>query len=788
MHQQGERRDSKTFVVVDEDCGIPASIVENYRASPDNGATAQSDPRSYLLSMSEFNKQQGYDDVYEYNPTTRSEHGQDYTSFGAQPTFTSQYVGTQAQVPSGLPQSTALSLVPSAQQYSGPHDPIYQAQNDQQYVQHPAYLDTPPRQAPEIINITPRSGYQGTRVTVHFRSIYDLDNPPIRAFLMFGTRRCESQLDKTSYQDGMYQYAITADAPSLSMSNSPSPTPLHLLFDSDLVNWEQSTLEIGDFLYLTAPSYSYPADSPQSTTRKRKLSEQVSPRRSPTKKPSYAQLAAPSRQLTQSYPNTSPAANSASAFRRPSLPDAYSQVRRASTDYHHPYSAPLPVSQQQQYYGPVSAQTTPSLHAVQTPSWAYPHSVQMARSPSGASLSASGRSAHLLPSPGGVSNPPLVRTSTLSQSPSTPATSTASFNPYAIYPSNAKALLKLDGELGHMVNDWSKEEWDVQRRLVQFRRSQTGSVITANFEPVTPETRAPNSICVSCIWWQEKNECYVTSVDTIQLLEALVAVRFTVEEKNRIRRNLEGFRPATVSKAKQDSEEFFKLIMGFPSPKPRNIEKDVKSASYSSTAGALHTPAGSSYTSTISRASDAGFDTSYSHGISPRSSASSSAAAHHAAAVYAPAHTMGNIGYSPHTPSLLGSAAGLGIGPSGAQGSDMRLAVPVPAPGPVALAAATQQAGHGQTTSWHQPVSHYADMSLTATTQQQNRTAWDYNSFMGSSPATGMPGSVPAYNYATQQHATSHLPSLTAQPTMATEARFVPLHDYEQQGQPTSTA
>jgi hypothetical protein len=59
-------------------------------------------------------------------------------------------------------------------------------------------------------------------------------------------------------------------------------------------------------------------------------------------------------------------------------------------------------------------------------------------------------------------------------------------------------------------------------------------------------------------------------------LEQLVNVRFTVEEKNRIRRNLEGFRPLTVSKAKADSEDFFKIIMGFPNPKPRNIEKDVK--------------------------------------------------------------------------------------------------------------------------------------------------------------------------------------------------------------------
>lgn len=127
-----------------------------------------------------------------------------------------------------------------------------------------------------------------------------------------------------------------------------------------------------------------------------------------------------------------------------------------------------------------------------------------------------------------------------------------------------------------MAENWTLEEWDVKRRLVQFWRSQNGRSINANFKPVAPEDRPPNSICISCIWWEEKQKFFVTSVDTIYLLESLVAVRFTVEEKNRIRRNLEGFRPLTVSKAKSDSEEFFKIIMGFPNPKPRNIEKDVK--------------------------------------------------------------------------------------------------------------------------------------------------------------------------------------------------------------------
>ncbi|KAG0045027.1 hypothetical protein BGZ83_009730, partial [Gryganskiella cystojenkinii] len=37
-----------------------------------------------------------------------------------------------------------------------------------------------------------------------------------------------------------------------------------------------------------------------------------------------------------------------------------------------------------------------------------------------------------------------------------------------------------------------------------------------------------------------------------------------------------GFRPLTVSKGKAECAEFFKLIMSFPNPKPRNIEKDVK--------------------------------------------------------------------------------------------------------------------------------------------------------------------------------------------------------------------
>ncbi|CAJ2510566.1 Uu.00g095350.m01.CDS01 [Anthostomella pinea] len=156
------------------------------------------------------------------------------------------------------------------------------------------------------------------------------------------------------------------------------------------------------------------------------------------------------------------------------------------------------------------------------------------------------------------SAPQLIQTCTIQTSGSS---SPAQMNPYAMY--SAKANLKINGDLEAMASNWTQEEWENQRRIVMFNKKQQGSILSTSFKPVT------------------KNECYVTSVDTILLLEQLVAspARFMVEEKNRIRRNLEGFRPLTVSKAKADSEEVFKIIMAFPNPKPRNIERDVKSAS-----------------------------------------------------------------------------------------------------------------------------------------------------------------------------------------------------------------
>lgn len=186
------------------------------------------------------------------------------------------------------------------------------------------------------------------------------------------------------------------------------------------------------------------------------------------------------------------------------------------------------------------------------------------------------QSASLLP------NPKLVRTSTINHSPQSfshgiPSVQHApNFNPYALYSPDSKARLTLDGNLDDVAKNWSDAELDARRKIVVFERAQSGNDISASFKVVEQKDWKNHPRSVSCIWWAEKKEAYVTSVDTILLLEGIVAARFTVEEKNRIRRNLEGFKPDTVSKGKPDTEEFFKVIMGFPNPKPRNIEKDVK--------------------------------------------------------------------------------------------------------------------------------------------------------------------------------------------------------------------
>lgn len=441
----------------------------------------------------------------------------------------------------------------------------------------------------EVISYAPQRGREGTRVFVQVRSSYSLHSPTgaADAYFLFGSRKCNCFQQFLGFQ----HYRLSADVPPfLSTGSASFSMPLQIAVIPPRGENNPVVVQVGMYTYEDGPAASSPSNNhAAAVVRKRSLSsisEEPTPsdniRGRPLKKASTQSLRARDR-AADHYASSSSS--------------SYQQQDRRSASYS-PYVQPMPtISSYAPFQKPspsprasVAIPCRPGLSSTPsstisapsplTPSsWSPPF---IALSNGGDTMSSTTglpmaqrlqqpqqQNAATPPFPS--SNPPLVRTSTLQQ-----GIFGQSFNPYAIYPS--KASLKLNGDLNSMatLKDWSVAEKESKRRLVQFTRMQNGSTIHADFQAVAPENRAPNSICISCILWEEKGQCFITSVDTIYLLESLVGVRFTVEEKNRIRRNLEGFRPLTISKTKPESEEFFKVIMGFPAPKPRNIEKDVK--------------------------------------------------------------------------------------------------------------------------------------------------------------------------------------------------------------------
>lgn len=137
-------------------------------------------------------------------------------------------------------------------------------------------------------------------------------------------------------------------------------------------------------------------------------------------------------------------------------------------------------------------------------------------------------------------------------------------------------ILDLVTPLANICTGWSAAELQAGRRLVRFSKVQDGRRLIVSCEPIRQEDYCEADSVISCIYREEAETCFVTSVDVIYLLERLTNGEFPVEEKNRIRRNLEGLRPTTVSKHKAGFGDFFQRIMEFPDPKPRNIEKDLK--------------------------------------------------------------------------------------------------------------------------------------------------------------------------------------------------------------------
>ncbi len=411
------------------------------------------------------------------------------------------------------------------------------------------------RRTAEVKSYNPQQGNKGTHIYVFLRSACDLFAPtPLVISMLFATRPVSASLSRLEITESLFEYVVTADAPQHSDTGSSSLQVQIRLQLREESGRDAGLLDVGYFEY----SASELRSSPHVSTRKRKLSEGLEePVTNVNASYSFAPFG------NSAYPQSLHSVDLDSVQRR------FTSYGRAQNQQRRSLQSPL--------NGILPSQSLMKPPTSQSSVWNSPSS-NIAQSGRSIGIDSNHANAIAQISSPDTNNPTLMRTSTLQQSDSpgrapTPLASNG-FNPYTTYPQ--KAVLKIRGNLDSMADNWTPEEWSVKRRLVQFWRSQNKSTINAEFAPVTPESRQPNSICISCIWWEERQECFATSVDTIYLLEQLVATRFGVEEKNRIRRNLEGYHPLTVSKAKPDSEEFFKIIMGFPNPKPRNIEKDVK--------------------------------------------------------------------------------------------------------------------------------------------------------------------------------------------------------------------
>ena len=144
-----------------------------------------------------------------------------------------------------------------------------------------------------------------------------------------------------------------------------------------------------------------------------------------------------------------------------------------------------------------------------------------------------------------------------------------------------KAKLQFISSVNNMTENWSDQELQEGRRLVQFWRKQEGNTIVIQHKVIQQEEYVEGNLVVSCLWWPERKEHFFTSVDAITLAEFLLETSFTVPAKNRARRNIAVLNPITLPKVKNDrartvNEKMFVKVMGYPPPKPRTIEKNIK--------------------------------------------------------------------------------------------------------------------------------------------------------------------------------------------------------------------
>ena len=508
--------------------------------------------------------------------------------------FTGYYAPRASQDPMYLQNALPGASGPRLQQAS----PAYDPQSD--HMNHGASAMYQPRatfeatastyhdfellKALRVSAYSPGRGTKGTQVYVYLESSSDLLSPttPI-ANLMFA--KCSVPAVWNRLQAGdpdtCYKYSLWASAPSLSETGSSTlSVPLRLQLQ-DRSGLDVSSNDVGEWVYEDGEQLEHRSFS-QNASRKRKVTDEPSGTPRPTKRtiPSENRDMLSQEHGSNAYPSANSAYPQSLDFS--TMQRKYTAYGRSQLQQSLRNGANIMGPQGLIGDGP-TAQSLMGSPTGQTSSWVSSYGAGYQSGRNSQPNPAPSLQVSSIPSPPSV-NPGFIRTSKIPHpSPrTTPAGSSSdgNLNPYLRYA--RQAVLELHGSLDAMQANWSPKERAARRRIVRFWREQNGATINTYFRPVRadeqPVSHERNERRISCIYWEERDEYYVTSVDTILLLETLVDFqpKFETEEKNRIRRNLETYKPETLSKGDDDSESFFRLVMDFSNPQARNITKDLK--------------------------------------------------------------------------------------------------------------------------------------------------------------------------------------------------------------------
>ncbi|KFX86054.1 hypothetical protein V490_09252, partial [Pseudogymnoascus sp. VKM F-3557] len=538
---------SATPVIVDEAYESPETVTLRYEEACAGGPIGRSDSLSGFPLMSAFGK-----------PPPAHLQGFDASRSFSDPSYAYPAAPQHASQPPS--HASPFQNAPEMAQVSyGSH--ATRGSYDEQAGSYAPFNSNPTPASIRVTSRQPPRGQPGSKLDVYIASVYELMTTSLEsASLVFGSQKCQASVMRYDQHQRDFHYIVSTEVPQIAVDGWESAEiPLFLLIENAEGELSEK-VDVGPFTYERGRLGS---DAESLKSAERSSSIVMKPQEDFS---TYSYLPSDNYSPQVQY-------------------GAYEGIHSQQFGRGNSMYQPSPPGRGMYQYSSGSPSSGIKARSNQIPTW-----TSYRNGSSDGHQGMPGRTSLPSISP----SPLLVRTSTIDQnrnSAGVPMNASGSYYHQAMHP--LAVILNLHNDLDSMgrLNTWSTEEIQSRRRILQFKRSQAGNTINIRVKPVMPEERQQHSICISCILWEDKNQCFVTSVDTIYLLEYIMAQKFQTEEKNRIRRNLEHFKPLTVKKPIPDKYDetnaFFTAIMGFPQPKPRNIEKDIKVFAWKSLSNAL---------------------------------------------------------------------------------------------------------------------------------------------------------------------------------------------------------